>query len=177
MRATNLEKLQDYWRSVLKRDNNKPDAAVVLNHLHSRGDGCPLRGVECSVYSVVQDSIGPVIAEDVQSKNVKENRRLTFFTLRWRGCSSASCSSPWRTSPRWPRVPPCWAAAAASSSRQCWSSEPSGRADLPERSHPRQEVCQGLKVILKKILNNIYSLEGSFDFSSTDPVASSYNAS
>ena len=50
----------------LKREDNKPDAAVVLDHLHPRGDGGSLGGVKCGVNSVVQNSIRPVIAEDVQ---------------------------------------------------------------------------------------------------------------
>ena len=40
-----------------------PDAAIVLNHLHPRGDGGSLRGVEGGVNCVVQDTVGPVIAE------------------------------------------------------------------------------------------------------------------
>ena len=44
------------------RDRKKPDAAVVLNHLHPRGDGGSLGGVEGGVNSVVEDAVGPVIA-------------------------------------------------------------------------------------------------------------------
>ena len=41
----------------------RPDAAGVLDHLHSSGDGGSLGGVEGGVNCVVQDTVGPVIAE------------------------------------------------------------------------------------------------------------------
>ena len=40
----------------------KPDTTVILHHLHPRGDGRSLGGVEGGVDRVVQDAIGPVIA-------------------------------------------------------------------------------------------------------------------
>ena len=43
----------------------KPDAAVVLYHLHSRSDGRPFSGVEGGVNRVVEDAIWPVIAGGV----------------------------------------------------------------------------------------------------------------
>ena len=50
---------------LLKRENSKPDAAVVLYHLHARGDGRPFGGVEGGVNRVVEDAIWPVIAAGV----------------------------------------------------------------------------------------------------------------
>ena len=46
-------------------DGELHQAVVVLlhHHLHPRGDGGSLRGVEGGVNCVVQDTVGPVIAE------------------------------------------------------------------------------------------------------------------
>ena len=101
---------------------------------------------------------------------------LPPITWRLRGCSSAASSLSWRISPRWPRAPPCWAAGAPSSWRPCWSSGSFGRAEWPGRSHSRPEVCRGLKYSYRIIFKHVYlySLEGLLDFSSTDPVLSSY---
>ena len=51
-----------FYRDFMDIENKRPDAAVVLDHLHPRGDGGSLGGVEGGVNSVVEDAIGPVIA-------------------------------------------------------------------------------------------------------------------
>ena len=61
MRGTNLwGKCKLSFRS--KSTIIKPDAAIVLYHLHARCDGRPFGGVEGGVNRVVEDTIRPVIA-------------------------------------------------------------------------------------------------------------------
>ena len=60
----------------IKESNGfEPDAAVVLYHLHTRGDGCPFGGVEGGINRVVEDAIWPVIAGEVV-----DSKKIPFLT-------------------------------------------------------------------------------------------------